>query len=69
MDQYNSNMMEKLVEPLLSLVEDWDEDAAQNVGACKTAMCDFLKELIDPADEAIMEQAEDLIQMLSQKDN
>lgn len=32
-------------------------------------MCDFLEELIDPADEAIMEQAEDLIQMLSQKDN
>lgn len=69
LDQFKSSMMEQLVEPLVSLVEDWDEEAAANVDGCKAEMLQYLETLIDPDDAAIVEQAEDLVAILSQKAN
>ena len=66
LDQFKNDMMQQLVEPLVSLVEDWDEEAA-NVDGCKAEMLQYLETLIDPDDAAIVEQAEDLVEILRQK--
>ena len=69
---YKEQGVETVIEPMISYMEDWDEDECgytrEDVEACKELMdtyLDALDAMNEPTDAAIMEQVETLVLALN----
>ena len=70
---YKEQVMENVIGPMLSYMEEWDEDECEyteeEVEACKELICtylDALNAMEEPADEDIMEQVKILVLALNE---
>ena len=72
LNAYKQMVVETVTEPMISFVEEWDEDGcgytAEDVETCKSLIYTYLETLAamaEPADEAIMEQVKTLVLALN----
>lgn len=71
LNQYKDKVVETVVEPMISFMEDWDDCdyTTENVQSCKTLIYKYLEALAamtTPTDEAIMEQVKTLVLALNE---
>lgn len=71
LNQYKDKVVETVVEPMISFMEDWDsyDYTTEDVESCKTLIYNYLEALAamtDPTDEAIMEQVKTLVLALNE---
>lgn len=69
--EYKEKVMETVVEPMLSFMEEWDDCdyTADDVQHCKELMehyLDTLAAMVAPADDTIMEQVKNLVLALNE---
>lgn len=71
LNQYKGKVVENVVEPMISFMEDWDDCdySTEDVESCKTLIYNYLEALAAmtaPTDEAIMEQVKTLVLALNE---
>ena len=73
-NQYKEKVIETIIEPMLSFMEYWDDDdefdyTVDDVETCKVLINNYLDALgamVEPSDEAIMEQVKKLVLALNE---
>lgn len=70
LNEYKEKVIETVVEPMISFMEDWDDCdyTAGDVESCKTLIYNYLEALAAmtaPSDDAIMEQVKTLVLALN----
>lgn len=68
--EYKENVIETVIDPMLSFMEDWDDCdyTADDVETCKDLLYTYLEalaEMEEPSDDAIMEQVKTLVLALN----
>ena len=71
MNRYQEQVIETVVEPMLSFMEEWDDCdySAEDVQVCKSLINTYLETLdgmSEPSDEEIMEQVKILVLALNE---
>ena len=70
LNAHKEKMIEIVIEPMISFMEDWDDCdyTTEDVEACKSLICTYLEALsamTAPSDDAIMEQVKTLVLALN----
>ena len=70
LNKYKEKVIKIIIEPMISFMEDWDDCdyTTEDVETCKSLIYAYLEALaamVDPTDEAIMEQVKTLVLALN----
>ena len=71
LNEYKDKAVEIVIEPMISFMEDWDDCdyTIEAVETCKSLIYTYLEalaEMVEPTDEAIMEQVKNLVLALNE---
>ena len=71
LNEYKDKAVEIVIEPMISFMEDWDDCdyTIEDVETCKFLIYTYLEalaEMVEPTDEAIMEQVKNLVLALNE---
>ena len=71
LNEYKDKAVEIVIEPMISFMEDWDDCdyTIEDVETCKSLIYTYLEalaEMVEPTDEAIMEQVKNLVWALKE---